>query len=150
MVPFRRFPLVALASIALLFGCRSARTTSDPCSGGGPGNPDPNSPIVCVAIQNGLATPLIDPVHVYNKGKGGGSTNIHWKTAEKNADLQVQMTDTNQTCVKSVNCDHNGNNCVAIINKSATPGSSCSYQVWVDGVTRPADPIIIIDPCCTN
>lgn len=107
-----------------------------------------NAPIVCVAVEGGIAVPKLDPVHVFPHTKTNGATTIHWNTSDPAADLQVQMKDAGQTCVKHLSCSHNGNNCVATIDAGAQPATQCRYSVWIQGQTQPQDPIIIIDTCC--
>ncbi len=149
----RRIPAVLLLlAVSVMASCRSMRyhEVANPCANGSHGDPTPSSPLVCVALENGWATPLIEPVHVYQHDRKGGQTKIHWKTAKDATDLQVSMKESPQSCVTKVNCDRSGNNCVAFVDPNAAPGTSCRYSVWIEGQTKPQDPIIIIDSCCAE
>ena len=144
--------LLAIAAVVLAaFGCRTGNQTTqlvETCTGGYHGNSDPSRPLVCVALSGGTATPLIDPVHVYGKGKNGAATQITWASADPNAELHVSMTNPSQNCVKSIACPQK-QACIATIVDNAPGGAQCEYQIS-NGSGKPMDPIIIIDTCCAD
>jgi hypothetical protein len=141
--------LLFIAIIIGAFGCRSSDPTQtfvSTCTGGYHGNADPAAPLVCVSVDGSAATPLIDPVHVYTKGRNGSAAQIAWASADPKADLHVSMKDPSQGCVKSVACPRK-QACFATIVENAAKGTQCEYQISNGGGT-PMDPIIIVDGCC--
>ena len=144
--------LVIAAVVVAAFGCSTSDPTSlaaSTCTGGYRGNSDRSKPLVCVDISGMSATPLIDPVHVYAKGKNGVATQISWASADPNADLHVSMTNPSQNCVKNIVCPKK-KACFATIVDSAPARAQCEYQISNGTGGKPMDPIIIIDECCAN
>ena len=143
--------LLVIAIVIAAFGCSTSDPTSrfaGTCAGGYLGNADPAAPLVCVGVSGSGATPLIDPVHVYAKGKNGAATQVTWASSDPNADLHVSMKDPSQSCVKSIACPRK-QACFATIVDTAAGGSQCEYQIS-NGGGKPMDPIIIIDTCCAQ
>jgi len=141
--------LLLIAAVLAAFGCQTSNQTTlavETCSGGYLGNSDPAKPLVCVSTSGTSATPKIDPVHVYAKGKNGVATQITWASGDRNADLHVTMANPSQNCVKSVACPKKSA-CFATIVENAPAGAQCEYQIS-NGAGKAADPIIIIDTCC--
>lgn len=152
MKPVKLLVIAALilATIAA-FGCRTSNQMMllvDTCKGGYLGNNDPSKPLVCVDVAGTSVTPLIDPVHVYAKGKNGAATQIMWASRDPNADLHISVNPS-QSCVKSVACPQK-RACVATIVDTARGGTQCEYQISNGSGGKPMDPIIIIDTCCPD
>lgn len=143
--------LLVLAAVIAAFGCRTSDQTATvvaTCTGGYLGNADRSHPLVCVSVSGTSATPLIDPVHVYAKGKNGAATQISWASADPKADLHVSMTNPSQNCVKNIVCPKKLA-CFATIVDNAPAGAQCEYQIS-NGSAKATDPIIIIDTCCAD
>ena len=144
--------LVIAAVMIAAFGCRTADKTTlvvETCSGGFRGNSDRSMPLVCVDVSGMSAMPLIDPVHVYAKGKNGAATQITWASSDPHADLHISMTNSSQNCVKSIACPKK-KACFATIVDNAPAGAQCEYQISNGSGGKPLDPIIIIDTCCAD
>ena len=143
---------LVIAAVIAAFGCRTSDQTAQvaaTCAGGYHGNSDPSRPLVCVSVDGMSATPLIDPIHVYAKGKNGAATQISWASADSRADLHVSMPNPSQNCVKAIACPKK-QACFATIVDSAPGGAQCEYQISNGTGGKPMDPIIIIDNCCAN
>jgi len=141
-----------IVAVLTAFGCQTSNQTTlavETCSGGYRGNSDPAKPLVCVSVRGTSATPLIDPVHVYAKGKNGDATQISWASADPNADLHVSMANPSQNCVKNIVCPKKLA-CFATIVEDAHAGAQCEYQISNGTGGKPMDPIIIIDTCCAD
>src|SRR5206468_6365657 len=134
------------------FGCRTSDQTAivaATCASGYHGNDDRSKPLVCVDVSGMTATPLIDPVHVFGKGKSPVAAQITWASADPNADLHVAMTNPSQNCVKNIVCPRK-QACFATVTDTAPPGAKCEYQISNGTGGKPMDPIIIIDTCCAD
>jgi hypothetical protein len=143
--------LLLIAAVLAAFGCRTSNQTAlavGTCSSGYLGNADATRPLVCVDAGGTSATPKVDPVHVYAKGRNGAATQITWASPDRNADLHVTMASASQNCVKSVACPQKSA-CFATIVDNAPAGAQCEYQIS-NGSAKAADPIIIIDTCCAD
>jgi hypothetical protein len=142
--------LLVIAGVAVaVFGCSTSNPTTlsaETCAGGYLANADPSRPLVCVATSGTSATPKVDPIHVYAKGRNGAATQITWASADPNADLHVTMSSA-QNCVKNVVCPEK-RACFATIVDSAPAGAQCEYQISNGAGAKPTDPIIIVDTCC--
>jgi hypothetical protein len=141
--------LLVIATVVAAFGCRTSNQMTilaDTCNGGYLGNSDPSKPLVCVDVSGTSAIPLIDPVHVYAKGRNGAAAQITWASHDPKADLHISLNPS-QNCVKSVACPQK-RACVATIVDTAHGGTQCEYQISNGSGGRPIDPIIIIDTCC--
>ncbi len=146
----RKLPLLAILVVAL-FGCKSSDPNQqfvETCTGGYLGNRDLYAPLVCVSVSGSAATPLIDPVHVYPKGKHGKAAQIVWAASDPHADLHIAMKGNASGCVKEVHCPRK-QACVATIVETAPGGTQCEYNLS-NGGGQPVDPIIIIDSCCPD
>jgi hypothetical protein len=145
--------LIALAVLTVAaFGCRTSDRSAqvaETCTGGYHGNDDRSNPLVCVSVSGMSAIPLIDPVHVYPKGKNGAAAQITWATADPKADLHVSMTNPSQNCVKDIVCPKKLA-CFATIVLNAPAGARCEYQISNGTGGKPMDPIIIVDTCCSD
>ena len=144
--------LAAIVATIAAFGCRTSdptETAAATCTGGYRGNSDRSKPLVCVDVSGMTATPLIDPVHVYGKGKSGVAAQITWASADANADLHVSMTNTSQNCVTNIVCPQK-RACFATVLDTAPAGAQCQYQISNGTGGKPMDPIIIIDTCCSD
>src|SRR4051794_1661902 len=138
----RRLLLIVIVISA--FGCRSSdpnQVSVDTCTGGYLGNADPSAPLICVSTSGSAATPLIDPIHVYTKGKNGQAVQIRWASGDTNADLHISVKNPSQGCVKSIECPRK-QACMATVVEAATKGMQCEYQIS-NGAGMPMDPIII-------
>ena len=143
--------LLVIAAVFAAFGCRTSNQTTlamENCAGGYLGNADATRPLVCVDANGTSPTPKVDPVHVYAKGRNGAATQITWASADRNADLHVTMSPS-QNCVKNVTCPEK-KACFATIVDSAAAGTQCEYQISNGTGAKPTDPIIIIDTCCPD
>jgi hypothetical protein len=143
--------LVIIVLTVVAFGCRTSDQTarvSATCTGGYLGNDDRSNPLICVSVSGTSATPLIDPVHVYAKGKSGVATQITWASADPKADLHVSMTNPSENCVKNIVCPKKLA-CFATI-VDVPGGTRCEYQISNGTGGKPMDPIIIVDTCCAN
>lgn len=114
-------------------------------TGGGvcAGEPNPQSPIVCVDDSVRTLTVNPDPITI-DDVQGGQPITLVWKTESGRGDLQVEMKDPG--CVTDVNCPGNGR-CTA----RSIPGASksCKYDVWINGGNHDRlDPTVVIQPCC--
>ena len=143
--------LLLITIVVAAFGCRSSNTIDQlagTCTGGYLGNADPTAPLICVGISGSSATPLIDPIHVYTKGKNGAAVQIVWASSDTNADLHVAMKDPSQGCVKSVACPRK-QACIAVVVENSAKGTQCEYELS-NGGGKPMDPVIIVDGCCPS
>ncbi|HEY2092669.1 MAG TPA: hypothetical protein VGJ81_12320 [Thermoanaerobaculia bacterium] len=144
--------LLVIAAIFAAAACRSSNQTvlsTETCTGGYLGNADDTRPLVCVNVNGTNAAPLVDPVHVYAKGRNGAATQITWASPDPKADLHVTMTGSSQNCIKSVACPDK-RACFATVVDTAPPRTQCEYQISNGTSAKPADPIIIIDTCCAD
>lgn len=114
-----------------------------------PPTPNKNPSIVIVTVVDGKAVPFPDRVHADSRaGKHDGQPVPSVITWFGPSGLQVRMQDPG--CVeKDVKC--NGDHCHANTNvKIMDKPVECKYQVWVEGVTQPYDPVVVVDNCCDN
>ncbi|HEX7192054.1 MAG TPA: hypothetical protein VF381_10850 [Thermoanaerobaculia bacterium] len=151
MKSFSKLLVIATVTAAAL-GCSTSDTTSQfvaTCTGGYLGNADRTRPLICVSVNGMSATPLIDPIHVYAKGRNGAATQIAWASPDRTADLHIAMTNPSQNCVKNIVCPRK-QACFATIVDNAPAGAQCEYQISNGTGGKPMDPIIIIETCCAD
>jgi hypothetical protein len=111
------------------------------------------SAVVSVKVVGDCAVASPDPVYVPARaGRNGDQpvpNAINW-FGPRDQTLKVEMKEPDQQCVRDIYCvrDH----CTAVTNVDFHGGTSaqCKYKVWIDGVTKACDPVIVIDNCCDN
>jgi hypothetical protein len=139
--------ILGILGVALAMSCAKDTRKNADC----PPMTNMNSPIVIVTIVGNRAVPSPDQVHANSRvgihnGKPVPAV-INWFGPEGKT-LLVAMQDSGQRCVrKEVQC--NGDHCHAVTNvnvKDALP--PCKYRVWIEGVTLPYDPVVVVDNCC--
>jgi hypothetical protein len=112
------------------------------------------APIVDVYVQGDRAVPDLEPIPVHARAghAHGGEpvpSVINW-FGPPTQKLKIQMKDATQPCLKEPTCEDN--HCIAFTNvkfNNSKP-APCGYKVWIQDVTLPYDPVVIIDDCCAN
>jgi hypothetical protein len=114
-----------------------------------------DSLIVEVYVVGTCATPDTAELHVNarsRKGHAGGHlpSVITW-IGPPGQMLRIEWKDSNQKGMRKEICCA-GARCQAITNidfLDPVPARS-EYRVWIEGVTQPCDPVVIVDNCCDN
>lgn len=113
------------------------------------------APIVDVYVDNNkLAVPDLEPIPLHARAghAHGGEpvpSVVNW-FALPGQMLKIEMKETNQPCLREPpTCKDN--HCIAFSNvKFKGPKVNCNYKVWIEGVTLPYDPVVVVDDCCAN
>jgi hypothetical protein len=160
--------ILVLATLALsLFACKpnDQEAVAVKSSGARPvhkrvGPPERQNskfaPIVDVYVDdNKRAVPDLEPIPVHARaghahgGEPVPSVIIWFGPPTKT--LKIEMKEATQPCLKEPpTCQ--GNHCIGFTNvnfNNSTP-APCGYKVWIQDVTLPYDPVVIIDDCCAN
>lgn len=114
-----------------------------------------SSVIVDVYVAGSCAVPEASELHVNarsRKGHDGGHlpSVINW-IGPPHQKLQIEWKDPKQKGMhKEIICM--GTRCQAITNIDfrEAPRARAEYRVWIEGVTQPCDPVVIVDNCCDN
>lgn len=153
--------VVILLSMMLLTTCVASNDTAAIApatgpggSGGGGGNPCTNgngssnrqAPIVCVDDSNRTLSVSPDPVRVHHVMASDRRSPVmmHWWTRSGTGALRLEIE---PGCVAKHQCDSRNGHCWT--QTLAKAGSTCKYDVWIEGGNHDRlDPTIVVDACC--
>ena len=156
-VPLRRpAVLFVLAVLCLIGSCTTIDERVLPpntCSGTGHGNPDHNSPVVCVdgsgQLQVNPDSVRVWNVHSHDKRR---RPVIHWTTKPANQKLFIEMKDDG--CVEKPTCNGQGHCSAKVLESIGTELREgvvikrCAYKVTFN--EQVLDPETVVVACCSD